>query len=134
MKKMKKIIPIVLLIATTLFSCKKEKCPVVVPPVDISGTAWSGPITNSGVTYTISFTLKNDGSLGNGVFAPAGQTFTGSWYKNPNTNDVRIFLTTAIGGTLSGAGFLNATATKIENIAFLAAATGATGTFTVSKQ
>jgi hypothetical protein len=132
---MKILIPIALLVATILCSCKKEKCPVITPPVDISGTAWSGPITVNGQNYTIAFTLRNDGSLGNGAFTPGAFFITGSWFKNPNNSDVRIvFKETATSSNWTCNGTLNGTANKIENIAYSQMPNGFTGTFTVTKQ
>lgn len=130
---MKKLLLSFFIATIALSSCKKEDCPVVVPPPDLGGTSWSGPSTVNSISYTMSFTLNADGTL-SGAFNPGAFTFAGSWNKTPNSSQVRIFFVQA-GNNWKGQGTLNTEANKIENGTLNQLTGGAfTGTFNVNKQ
>jgi hypothetical protein len=129
---MKKILLAAVLFTAIFASCKKESCPVVVPPVDLGGSSWTGPCVINSINYTMTFTLAADGTLTGGFNSPT-YPFTGSWNKTPNSNAVKLFFVQA-GNNWKGTGTLNTDGNKIETGTLNQTSGGAfTGTFTVNK-
>lgn len=131
---MKFMKPLMMLIIASAFfvSCKKD-CPAPVPPVDISGTNWSGPSTINGINYTMTLALAANGTLSGGFNAPT-YPFTGSWNKAASGNLVYIFFVQA-GNNWKGQCTLNTETNKLEGGTLNQLSGGAfTGTFNVTKQ
>lgn len=129
---MKKLI--LFAITIVLFASACKKCPVpevVVPPVDLSSTSWSGPATINTLNYTMTMALAANGNM-TGTFNTF--TFAGSWNKSPNSTKVYIFFVQA-GNNWKGEGTHNSTNNKIE-IGTLTQLSGGsfTGTFGITKQ
>jgi hypothetical protein len=128
---MKKLLLAAVLFTALFTSCKKESCPVPVPPIDLSGAIFKGNFTLNAVSYdnsTIAF--KTDGSAD--YTFPGFPVYPGTWSKTPNSSIVNIMIFTS--GTWKGSGTITADGTKIENGTLTKVGGSGTGTFTMAKQ
>jgi hypothetical protein len=133
---MKKLFLFAFTIALFASSCKKTDCPVQVlptPPVDLSGTSFSGPALVNGASYNpTKFIFSADGTCT--VQFTGFPAFPGSWSKSPNSNVVYFFFDESATNKWKGQGTLNATNNKLESGTFTRTApTVITGTFTADK-
>jgi hypothetical protein len=129
-----------LLLAAVLFtvlftSCKKETCPVPVPPIDLSGAIFKGNVTFGTISYdNTTITFKSDGVL-EYKFSGFPTVYPGTWSKTPNSNTIYIVYSPTTVAAFKGSGTLNTDGTKIENGTLTQTVGGTgTGTFSLTKQ
>jgi hypothetical protein len=132
---MKKLLLAALLFTAILTSCKKESCPIPVPPIDLSGTTFKGTVVLRGSNYDNSIlTFKADGSTEN-RFAGDPNIYLGMWSKTPNSSIINLTFSLNAMSVWKGAGILNSDGTKIENGTYnQIIGTNGTGTFSLTKQ
>jgi hypothetical protein len=103
-------------------ACKKTECPdppVVIPPVNLSGTTWNGLANVPGVSLTnkpFVLTFNGDGTLSGNLTNGTPFAINGTWNLTPNSTTVKIFFTLAtVTGNYIGQGTLNSNNTKLES-------------------
>jgi hypothetical protein len=129
-----------LLLAAVLFtafstSCKKESCPEVLPPIDLSETTFKGTVIFRGVSYfNTTLTFKADGSTEN-RFVGDANIYLCFWNKTPNSSTINLTFSLNPNSVWKGTGILNNDGTKIENGSYIQIiGTNGTGTFSMTKQ
>ena len=133
---MKKLFSVAILMALLVSSCKKTDTPV--PPVDLSGTTWTGLVNVPGLSLAnkaFLLTFNSDGTLGGSLTNGASFAVTGTWNLTPNSSTVRLFFTLAtVSGNYIGQATLTTNNTKMESgIATNATTPSANLNFTVAK-
>lgn len=134
---MKKLFSLAIVIALFASSCKKSETPVV-PPVDLSGTTWTGLANVPGLSLAnkaFVLTFNADGTLSGSLTNGASFALTGTWNLTPNSSTVRLFFTLAtVTGSYVGQATLTTNNTKMESgIATNATSPSANLNFTVTK-
>jgi hypothetical protein len=87
---MKKLLLAAVLFTALFTSCKKESCPLPVPPIDLSGAIFKGNFTFQTASYdNTTITFKGDGVL-EYKFPGFAAVYSGTWSKIPNSNTVYI--------------------------------------------
>jgi hypothetical protein len=131
---MKNIFLMLFVAAIAFTSCKKEDCPTVTPPVDLSGNTFRGSAVVSGITYNpFTIVFSNDGTCS--VTFQGLPTFSGSWSKSPTSSIVYFFFDETATSKWKGQATLNTANNKLEAGTLTRTAPSAiTGTFTADKQ
>jgi hypothetical protein len=132
-KNMKKLFFTFIVLTAIFSSCKKETCPVVEPPVNLSGTTFKGIAIISGITYNpFTIVFSADGTCT--VTFQGYPAFPGTWNKTPSSSVVYLFFTESPTNSWKGQGTLNSTNNKLEGGTLTRTTpTVITGTFTADK-
>lgn len=114
---MKKFFILAMTVTLFLSSCsKKDTTP---PPVNLSGTTWTGLVNVPGLSLAnkaFVLTFNSDGTLTGSLTNGSSFALTGTWNLIPYSPTVHIFFTLAtVTGAYIGQGTLTTNNTKLES-------------------
>lgn len=113
---MKKILMMLISMTLLVSACKKSE---TTPPVDLSGTTWSGIVNVPGASLNdkpFALTFNADGTLSGSLTNGTNFLIVGSWNLTPNSTTVRLFFSLqTVPGNYVGQATLTTNNTKMES-------------------